>query len=61
MPMVDASKLVRRAPHHPLIRLGEGYQPLVAPRAGARFPAHPAKDMDFVLDLESVREAARRR
>lgn len=55
--MTDTSRFVRRAPTYPLFRLGEPtvYEPLVSPRLGARFPAFPAKEADFVLDLPQRR------
>lgn len=49
----DPAGLVRRAPARPLVWLGERESAsLVQPRAGARFPAHPAKERDFVLPLD---------
>lgn len=47
-------RFVRRAPRVPLVRLGER-EPLVQARLGARFPAYPAKEMDFVLDVPALR------
>ena len=52
---MDDATLKRRAPVRPLVRLGERDDPLVQPRLGARFPAYPAKELDFVLDLDALR------
>lgn len=58
---MDADKLVRRSPSRPLVRLGE-HEPasLVQPRLGARFPAYPAKELDFALDARTTAALRRR-
>ena len=43
------SKLVRRAPHRPLVWLGDKERG-VPHTLGERFPAYPAKEKDFVFD-----------
>lgn len=59
---MEETRFVRRAPSSPTVWLGERERAgLVAPSVGARFPAYPVKEADFVLDLDSVREAARRK
>ena len=51
---------VRRSPVRPVLHLGEREgASLVQPRLGARFPAYPAKELDFALDVPAVRRAAR--
>ena len=58
--MTDDLRLVRRAPQGPLVRLGERESAsLVSPRLGARFPAYPAKELDFVLDVPALLRARR--
>ena len=51
---------VRRAAPRPALTLGEREgASLVPPRLGARFPAYPAKELDFALDVAALRRAAR--
>lgn len=57
---MDEDRLVRRAPHRPLVWLGDKESASdVAPSLGARFPATATKEKDFVLGpkkLVSVRD-----
>ena len=52
--MIDATKLVRRAPFRPLVWLGERERGGVA-GPGERFPAYLVKERDMILDLEGAR------
>lgn len=48
--MTDTTRLVRRIPTMPLVRLGDRER-VVEPFLGERFGAYRAKERDFVLDL----------
>ena len=48
---------VRRALARPALTLGERDGPIVQARLGARFPAYPAKELDFALDVGAMRRA----
>lgn len=58
--MVDDSRLLRRAPHRPLVWLGERECASdVAPSLGERFPATAVKERDFVLPPDARRRGPR--
>ncbi|HEX2021873.1 MAG TPA: hypothetical protein VHH36_04125 [Candidatus Thermoplasmatota archaeon] len=45
---MDHAKLKRRAPGPATIRLEGPFEPVVAPRLGARFPATTVKERDLL-------------